>query len=327
MTSLPLIHRPRRLRRSEALRAMVCETRLSRYNLVQPVFIADGNAIEQEVPSMPGVYQFSLDRAKREIDDLSERGVQSIILFGVPDSTTKDALGSVASHRDGIVPRAIAQIKRQNPELLVIADVCLCSYTESGHCGLVGEKGEILNDKTLPLLADTALVYAEAGADMIAPSDMMDGRVAEIRATLDSKGFSEIPIMSYSVKQASSLYAPFREAAHSAPQFGDRKSYQMDPANAREAVREARLDVEEGADIIMVKPALTNLDLIRTLYECLDCPVAAYQVSGEYAMIKAAAARGWIGEKEVVRETLTAIKRAGAQMIISYFSKEITAEL
>lgn len=325
MSRYPLIRRPRRLRRSSALRDLVRETRLSREDLVYPLFVKEGASEgangRKEVPAMPGVHTLSLDALAAEIDDLSERGVKSLLLFGVPES--KDARGSGAYRAGGLIPQAITAIKARNPSLVVIADVCLCAYTDHGHCGVVvGDAQDVDNDATLPLLADTAIAYAQAGADIVAPSDMMDGRVGCIRERLDKGGFAHTPIMSYAVKQASSLYGPFRDAARCAPQAGDRKGYQMDAGNAREAVLEATLDIEEGADILMVKPALSNLDLISALYRRFSSPIAAYQVSGEYAMIKAAAAKGWLEERDVVLETLTAIKRAGAKIIVSYFAKE-----
>lgn len=314
-----LSHRPRRLRSSRAVREIVRETRLSPRDLIYPLFIVDGSGIRREVASMPGVYQLSVDQLDVESDDIAKLGLHSVIVFGIPSH--KDAQGSGASDPSGPVAQAIAKIKARHPQMIVVADVCLCEYTDHGHCGLIGKKGEILNDDSLPLLAKAAVAYAAAGADIIAPSDMMDGRVAAIRQALDIAGHVQTPIMSYAVKQASAFYGPFRDAAQSAPQFGDRKSYQMDAANAREAIVEADLDWEEGADILMVKPAMSNLDLIRALYERFHCPIAAYQVSGEYAMIKAAAARGWLDERAVALESLTAIKRAGAGLIITYFAK------
>jgi porphobilinogen synthase len=313
------IYRPRRLRRTETLRRMIRETRLSPDDFIYPLFVTHGRGIRNEIGSMPGVAQLSVDTAVKEAEEAFKLGVPAVILFGIPRK--KDPRGSEAYARDGIVQQAIRAIKKRLPEMIVITDVCLCEFTSHGHCGVV-VKGEVDNDATLKLLAKMALAHAEAGADMVAPSDMMDGRVKAIREVLDAKGFENIPILSYAAKHASGFYGPFREAAESTPQFGDRKSYQMDPANAREAVREAALDVQEGADILMVKPALPYLDIIRSVREAFDLPVAAYNVSGEYAMIKAAAARGWLEEERVMMEVLTAIKRAGADLIITYFAKD-----
>ena len=313
------IYRPRRLRRNETLRRMIRETRLSPDDFIYPLFVTHGRGVRNEIGSMPGVAQLSVDWAVKEAEDAFQLGVPAVILFGIPKK--KDLRGSEAYARTGIVQQAIRAIKKRLPELVVITDVCLCEFTSHGHCGVV-VKDQVDNDATLKLLAKMALSHAEAGADMVAPSDMMDGRVKAIRETLDAKGFENIPILSYAAKHASGFYGPFREAAESTPQFGDRKSYQMDPANAREAVREAALDVQEGADIIMVKPALPYLDVIRAVREEFDLPVAAYNVSGEYAMIKAAAARGWLDEERVMMEVLTAIKRAGADLIITYFAKD-----
>ncbi len=319
-----LIHRPRRLRRTEVLRAMVRETRLSPDDFVYPLFVCEGEGVRKEIASMPGCYNFSVDQLVREAESAFRAGVRSVILFGVPDE--KDAVGKEAYAEDGIVQRAIRAIKREVGELIVIADNCLCEYTDHGHCGVI-EKGEVLNDPTLDLLAQTAVAQAEAGADIIAPSNMMDGFVAAIRAALDQAGFEQVPILSYAVKYASAFYGPFREAAQSAPQFGDRRGYQMDPANGREALREAALDLEQGADMLMVKPAIAYLDIIRAVRERFDVPVAAYQVSGEYAMVKAAGRLGWIDEERVALESLTAIKRAGADMILTYFAKVIAERL
>jgi len=313
------IYRPRRLRRNETLRRMIRETRLSPDDFIYPLFVTHGRGVRNEIGSMPGVAQLSVDWAVKEAEEAFQLGVPAVILFGIPKK--KDLRGSEAYARTGIVQQAIRAIKKRLPELVVITDVCLCEFTSHGHCGVV-VKDQVDNDATLKLLAKMALSHAEAGADMVAPSDMMDGRVKAIRETLDAKGFENIPILSYAAKHASGFYGPFREAAESTPQFGDRKSYQMDPANAREAVREAALDVQEGADIIMVKPALPYLDVIRAVREEFDLPVAAYNVSGEYAMIKAAAARGWLDEERVMMEVLTAIKRAGADLIITYFAKD-----
>ncbi len=313
-------YRPRRMRQNETLRAMIRETRLSPDQMIYPLFVMPGKGKREEVSSMPGVYRISVDQLKKEAASCMEVGVNSVILFGLPEK--KDAMGSGAYAGDGIVQRAIRELKNSCPELNVITDVCLCEYTDHGHCGcLVGH--EVDNDATLELLAKTALSHVKAGADIVAPSDMMDGRVSEIRSTLDENNFHMIPIMSYAVKYASAFYGPFRDAADCAPQFGDRRSYQMDPANIREALREATLDVEEGADILMVKPAVAYLDVISHLRDEFDLPVAAYHVSGEYAMIKAAAEKGWIDGDRVMAETLLSIRRAGADIIITYFAKDM----
>ena len=317
-------YRPRRLRRNEKLRALVRETELSLNHLVYPLFVVPGRGVKEEVSSMPGVFRFSVDKLAEEAKEVYDLGIPAVILFGIPEK--KDEVGSGAYARRGIVQRAIEAIKRAAPELLVITDVCLCEYTSHGHCGIIKD-GEVDNDLTLEQLARTAVSHAKAGADMVAPSDMMDGRVGRIREALDEAGFSHIPIMSYAVKYCSSFYGPFREAAESAPQFGDRRSYQMDPANAREALREATLDVEEGADILMVKPALPYLDIVRTLRESFNHPIAAYQVSGEYAMLKAACQKGWLEEERVVLESLLCIRRAGADIILTYFAKEVAPKL
>ncbi|HEY7544491.1 MAG TPA: porphobilinogen synthase [Blastocatellia bacterium] len=319
-----LIQRPRRLRRTEAIRAMVRETRLTPDDFVYPLFVCEGEGVRREIASMPGCFNLSIDELVREVEAARSTGVRSVILFGVPDE--KDSVGAQAYAEDGITQRAIRAVKREARDTVVIADNCLCEYTDHGHCGVI-EEGEVLNDPSLELLARTAVSQAEAGADIIAPSNMMDGFVAAIRASLDQSGFEHVPIMSYAVKYASAFYGPFREAAQSAPQFGDRRGYQMDAANSREAMREAQLDAEQGADILMVKPALPYLDIIRAVRERFDLPVAAYQVSGEYAMIKAAALRGWIDEDRVVMESLTAIKRAGADIILTYFAREVAAHL
>jgi len=313
------VYRPRRLRKSETIRRMVRETKLSPDDFVYPLFLVHGRGVRQEIKSMPGIAQLSVDRAVREAEEACGLNIPAVILFGIPEK--KDARGTEAYARRGIIQQAIRTIKKEVPDLIVITDVCLCEYTSHGHCGVVVD-GEVHNDATLALLAKMALSHAEAGADMVAPSDMMDGRVRAIRETLDGKGFEDLPILSYAAKHASAFYGPFREAAESTPQFGDRKSYQMDPANAREAIREVRLDVQEGADIIMVKPALPYLDIIRSVREEFELPVGAYNVSGEYAMIKAAAQQGWIDEERAMMEVLTAIKRAGADVIITYFAKE-----
>jgi len=319
-----LIERPRRLRRTESIRALVRETRLSPDDFVYPLFVCEGEGVRREVSSMPGVFNLSIDHLVKEVEAARGAGVRSVILFGVPDQ--KDAVGSQAYAEDGITQRATRAIKREVNDVLVIADNCLCEYTDHGHCGVI-ESGEVLNDPTLELLARTAVSQAEAGSDIIAPSNMMDGFVAAIRDPLDEAGFEQSPIMSYAVKYASGFYGPFREAAGSTPQFGDRRAYQMDPANVREAMREAELDFEQGADILMVKPALPYLDIIRAVRERFDLPVAAYQVSGEYAMIKAAARLGWIDEERVALESLTSIKRAGAGIILTYFAVEMAKRL
>ena len=313
-------YRPRRLRKNEPLRALIRETQLSPAQFVYPVFIAPGKNKREEISSMPGVFRLSVDQLVKEAKECMDLGVNSMILFGLPEK--KDAMGSGAHAKDGIIQRGIRELKNKAPNLTVITDVCLCEYTDHGHCGcLIGETVD--NDATLEILAKTALSHAQAGADMVAPSDMMDGRVAEIRAALDENNYDMIPIMSYAVKYASAFYGPFRDAADCAPQFGDRRSYQMDPANAREALREATLDVDEGADILMVKPAVAYLDIISRLKDEFDLPIAAYHVSGEYAMIKAAAEKGWIDGDKVMAETLLSIKRAGADIILTYFAKDM----
>lgn len=305
----------RRLRSSEVMRSFVRENRVSVEDLIYPMFVIEGENLKNPVPSMPGIYQYSLDRMGEELERVEKAGIPAILLFGIP--AHKDEKGSRAYDPEGITQRAVRSIKKKYPKLLVIADICLCEYTSHGHCGLVqGE--EILNDETLPLLAKMALTMAQAGADIVAPSDMMDGRVGAIRETLDANGFCNIPILSYSAKYASAYYGPFRDAAGSAPHFGDRKSYQMDPANSREALREILDDLDEGADMILVKPALAYLDILKTTRETVSVPVVAYNVSGEYSMVKAAAANGWIDEKRVVMENLVGIRRAGADRIITY---------
>lgn len=314
-----IINRPRRLRRTAALRSLVQETRLAPEDFILPIFVCEGENLRRPVASMPGVFNFSIDQAAHEAENAFAEGVRAVILFGLPAS--KDATGTGAYNENGIVQRAIRSIKRAAPDLIVVADCCLCEYTSHGHCGAI-ENGEVLNDQTLRLLSETALSQAAAGADIIAPSAMMDGQVAAIRAALDENNFTQIPIMSYAVKFASAFYGPFREAADSAPAFGDRRAYQMDSANFREAMREAELDVQEGADFLMVKPATAYLDLVYALRQKFNLPLAAYHVSGEYAMIKAAAERGWIDEKRVMLETLTGIKRAGADLIITYYALE-----
>lgn len=312
------INRSRRLRRNESIRSMVRETRLSADDFIYPLFACTGGGIEKEINSMPGVYQMSVDNIVKECIEVEKLGIPSVILFGIPDH--KDEEGSGAFGDNGIVQQAIRAVK-ENTGLYVVTDVCMCEYTSHGHCGLVID-GDVDNDSTLELLQREAVSHAESGADMVAPSDMMDGRVAAIRDALDENGFDNIPIMSYAVKYASGYYGPFREAAESVPSFGDRRSYQMDPANRREALKEAYQDIEEGADIIMVKPALAYLDIIREVKDSCDIPVAAYNVSGEYSMVKAAARLGWIDEDRVVSETLVSMKRAGADMIITYFAKQ-----
>ena len=314
------IHRPRRLRRSEKLRGFVRETHLVTNGLVYPLFICPGTSVRKEVGSMPDVYQLSVDRAVEECYEVADLGIPAVILFGLPER--KDLTGSEAAAADGAVQRAIEAIRKANIDLLVITDVCLCEYTSHGHCGMV-DGDEILNDPSLELLADAALSHARAGADIVAPSDMMDGRVAAIRRKLDENKFHDVAILSYAAKYCSAFYGPFREAADSAPKFGDSRSYQMDPANAREAMREVALDLEEGADMIMVKPALSYLDVIHRVRERFDVPIAAYNVSGEYAMVKAAARNGWIDEKRVAMEILTSIQRAGASIILTYHAKDV----
>ena len=312
-------YRPRRMRQNEAFRRMVRETHLNVDDLILPLFATHGKDVKNPIPSMPGHFQLSINHVATAAQHASRLGIPAIILFGIPPK--KDALGTQAYAQNGIVQNAIRAIKEKSPELLVITDVCLCEYTDHGHCGVV-EGNTVDNDATLDLLARTALSHAKAGADMVAPSDMMDGRVTEIRNALDESNFSHIPIMSYAAKYCSAFYGPFREAAESAPKFGDRRSYQMDPANAQEAIREVSMDVEEGADIVMVKPALPYLDIICRVKEEFDLPVAAYNVSGEFAMIKAAAKQGWLDEKRSMMEMLTSIKRAGADMILTYFAVE-----
>jgi porphobilinogen synthase len=313
------VQRPRRLRRSEALRGLVRETRLTTAGLIYPLFVCPGEKVKQEVSSMPGVFQQSVDRIVEECREVEALGIPGIILFGLPES--KDARGSSSLEANGVVQRAIAAIRKANLKLLVITDVCLCEYTDHGHCGVI-EKDEVVNDATVAVLAEQALSHARAGADVVAPSDMMDGRVAAIRWTLDEHKFSDVSILSYAAKYCSGFYGPFREAAGSTPMFGDRRSYQMDPANAREALKEVALDLEEGADMIMVKPALPYLDVIRQVRDACNVPVAAYNVSGEYAMVKAASANGWLDEKRVVLEILTGIHRAGASIILTYHAKD-----
>ena len=313
-------YRPRRMRQNATMRSMIRETHLTSDQLVYPLFVLPGKGQREEVSSMPGVFRLSIDQLQQEAKECLELGIRSVILFGLPEK--KDAVGSGAYARNGIIQQAIKELKNKAPDLNVITDVCLCEYTDHGHCGCL-QNNEVDNDATLELLAKTALSHAEAGADIVAPSDMMDGRVSEIRSVLDENSYHMTPIMSYAVKYASAFYGPFRDAADCSPQFGDRRSYQMDPANSREALREATLDVEEGADILMVKPAVAYLDIIRQLRDEFDLPVAAYHVSGEYAMIKAAAEKGWIDEERVMAETLLSIRRAGADIILTYFAKDM----
>ncbi len=314
------VNRPRRLRRTEALRGLVRETRLSTSGLVYPMFACPGNKIRTEVSSMPGIFQQSPDQIVEECREVAGLGIPAVILFGLPEK--KDETGSEAASPSGAVQRSIDAIRKAKLDLLVVTDVCLCEYTSHGHCGVIKD-GEILNDPSIALLADAALSHARAGADIVAPSDMMDGRVAAIRRKLDENKFSDVAILSYAAKYCSGFYGPFREAAQSTPQFGDRRSYQMDPANAREALREVALDLEEGADIIMVKPALPYLDIIARVRERFDVPVAAYNVSAEYSMVKAAARNGWIDEQRIVLEIMTSIQRAGASIVLTYHAKDV----
>jgi porphobilinogen synthase len=318
------LHRPRRLRSHPRIRDLVRENTLTVNDLIYPLFVYHGVNLRREVPSMPGQYQLSLDRLREMIDEVVELGIPGILLFGIP--AHKDARGSSAARDDGIVQEAVQIAKRQAPELLVITDLCFCEYTDHGHCGPLTETGgrlDVDNDATLPLLAEQAVSHARAGADVIAPSGMMDGMVQAIRRGLDGAGFAQIPIMSYAAKFASGYYGPFRDAAESAPSFGDRRGYQMDPANGDEAIREVALDLAEGADIVMVKPALAYLDIARRVKDTFGVPLAAYNVSGEYAMVKAAAARGWIDERRIVLETLTGFKRAGIDMILTYHAADV----
>ncbi len=313
------IVRPRRIRSNNVIRRMVRETTLSPDDLVYPMFIVEGKGVRKEISSMPTCYQESIDKAVENAKDIHSLGIPAVILFGIPEH--KDAEGTGAYDDNGIIQRAIRAIKDAVPELYIITDVCLCEYTDHGHCGIVSE-GEILNDPTIQLLAREAVSHAKAGADMVAPSDMMDGRVTAIREDLDNEGYPDMPIMSYAAKYASAFYGPFREAADCSPQFGDRGAYQMDPANRREAMKEVALDVEEGADIVMVKPALSYLDIISDVREQFDLPVAAYNVSGEFSLVKAAAKMGWVDEDRIVMEILTSIKRAGADIILTYHAKD-----
>jgi porphobilinogen synthase len=312
--------RMRRMRRTSALRDLVRETELSPKHLIQPLFVVAGEEVRDEIPSMPGIERFSINEVVAEATELQAAGIGAVLLFGIP--AEKDEAGSGAYDEEGIVQMAVRALKEAHPDLLVITDVCLCEYTSHGHCGFVRD-GEVDNDITLELLARTAISHAEAGADVVAPSDMMDGRVGAIRHQLDEEGHPQVAIIAYSAKFASAFYGPFREAAESTPEFGDRRGYQMDPANAREALREVALDVEEGADMVMVKPAGPYLDLVHRVREATDVPVAAYQVSGEYSMLKAAAQNGWIDERQAALESLTAIRRAGADVIVTYFAKDV----
>jgi len=318
------ITRMRRMRRTETLRRMVRETRLSRDDLVLPLFVVEGSGVREPVASMPGVQRFSVDTLVTEAKEVRDLGIPAVILFGIPQA--KDARGSGADAGGGIVQRAAEAVKSAEPDLCVVTDVCLCEYTDHGHCGIV-EGGDVANDPSVERLASTALSHARAGADVVAPSDMMDGRVAAIRAALDGGGFEHVPVLSYAAKFASAYYGPFRDAAESTPQFGDRRSYQMDPPNAREALREMRLDLEEGADALMVKPALPYLDLLARARDAFDVPLAAYHVSGEYAMIHAAAERGWLDGERAMEEAVVAIKRAGADLVLTYAAKQLAARL
>jgi porphobilinogen synthase len=317
-------YRGRRMRASDNFRRMIRETRLSRDDLILPLFAVEGNQVKKPIESMPGHFQLSVDHIVTQARAAQEAGIPGIILFGIPEQKNELATGAYAE--DGIVQKAVSAVKEAVPELSVITDVCLCEYTDHGHCGVV-DKGIIDNDATLDLLSRTALSHVQAGADMVAPSDMMDGRVAEIRGLLDDEGYTHVPVMSYAVKYASAFYGPFRQAAECAPKFGDRKTYQMDPANATEAIREATMDIEEGADIIMVKPALSYLDIICRLKDEIDLPIAAYNVSGEYSIMKAGEMMGWVDAKALIMETLLSIKRAGADMILTYSAIEVAREL
>ncbi len=316
--------RMRRLRRTERLRELVCETKLDPGDFIYPLFVCPGTGVKNEISSMPGCYQMSADMIVKECEEVNNLGIPGVILFGIPE--TKDAVGSSGYAEDGVVPTAIREIRSRVPDLMIIADVCLCEYTDHGHCGMIKDGG-VDNDSTLELLARASLCYAEAGADVVAPSDMMDGRVARIRQALDEAGREETVILSYAVKYASAFYGPFREAAESAPQFGDRRAYQMDPPNVREALAEAALDLEEGADMIMVKPALPYLDVLHRVKEISPVPVGAYNVSGEFSMIHAAAANGWLDLKKSSHEMLISIKRAGADFILTYFAKDVARDL
>ena len=321
-----MLRRPRRLRSTKAIRNLVRETKLQIEDLIYPLFIVDGENIKREIPSMEGVYHFSVDMLEDEIKELTELGIEHVLLFGVPDDEKKDCCASEAFNPEGAVQRAVRKIKEINPQMDVICDVCMCEYTDHGHCGILTDSGYVHNDKTLNYLGKIALSYAESGADMVAPSDMMDGRIGAIRQVLDNNGFENVAIMAYSAKYASAFYGPFRDAANSAPQFGDRKTYQMDPANSNEAIVEGKLDVAEGADIIMVKPALSYLDIIQRFKDNFDLPIAAYNVSGEYSMLKQAVKQGLLSE-DAIYEAVMSIKRAGATIIITYFAKDIAKML
>lgn len=321
-----MLKRPRRLRSTKAIRNLVRETKVQVEDLIYPLFIVDGENIKREISSMEGVYHFSVDKLEDEINELTELGIEHVLLFGVPDDYKKDCCGSEAFNDDGCLQRAVRKIKEINPEMDVICDVCMCEYTSHGHCGILTETGYVDNDKTLEYLAKISLSYAKAGADMVAPSDMMDGRIGAIRNALDENGYENVAIMAYSAKYASSFYGPFREAANSAPAFGDRKTYQMDPANSNEAMIEAELDIQEGADIIMVKPALSYLDVIRRFKDNYNMPIAAYNVSGEYSMLKLAVKQGLLNESAIY-EAVMSIKRAGATIIITYFAKDLARML
>ena len=321
-----MLRRPRRLRSTKAIRNLVRETKLQIEDLIYPLFIVDGENIKREIPSMEGVYHFSVDMLEDEIKELTELGIEHVLLFGVPDDEKKDCCASEAFNPEGAVQRAVRKIKEINPQMDVICDVCMCEYTDHGHCGILTDSGYVHNDKTLNYLVKIALSYAESGADMVAPSDMMDGRIGAIREILDNNGFENVVIMAYSAKYASAFYGPFRDAANSAPQFGDRKTYQMDPSNSNEAIVEGKLDVAEGADIIMVKPALSYLDVIQRFKDNFDLPIAAYNVSGEYSMLKLAVKQGLLNESAIY-EAVMSIKRAGATIIITYFAKDIAKML
>ena len=321
-----MLRRPRRLRSTKAIRNLVRETKLQIEDLIYPLFIVDGENIKREIPSMEGVYHFSVDMLEDEIKELTELGIEHVLLFGVPDDEKKDCCASEAFNPEGAVQRAVRKIKEINPQMDVICDVCMCEYTDHGHCGILTDSGYVHNDKTLNYLGKIALSYAESGADMVAPSDMMDGRIGAIREILDNNGFENVVIMAYSAKYASAFYGPFRDAANSAPQFGDRKNYQMDPSNSNEAIVEGKLDVAEGADIIMVKPALSYLDVIQRFKDNFDLPIAAYNVSGEYSMLKLAVKQGLLNESAIY-EAVMSIKRAGATIIITYFAKDIAKML
>ena len=318
-----MLRRPRRLRATQALRNLVRETKLEKEDLIYPLFIVDGENIKREISSMEGVYHFSVDMLEDEIKELVELGIEHVILFGVPDDNKKDCCGSEAYNDNGALQQGIRKIKEIAPQMDVICDVCMCEYTSHGHCGILTEDGYVDNDKTLEYLSKIAVSYAKAGADMVAPSDMMDGRIGALRNALDENGYETVAIMAYSAKYASAFYGPFRDAANSAPAFGDRKTYQMDPANGQEALREIGEDIEEGADLIIAKPALAYMDIMKEASMKYNIPIVAYNVSGEYAMVKAAAANGWIDEKKIVMENMVGLKRAGAKMIITYHALDV----